>query len=191
MLSRQCLHELFNTRPLQNKIAFLDVDLDTITPLDPEDRPQSILSEIESLFPKRRDVFCQPDLNRKFRTEAFARLKQIQRRSRLRQEESRTASMRNAGGQGAMVVPEDGFDEEPTTEQCLPEEREILADSGADYRLLCTNALMAFLGRMYSKKHSFYTHCTETQITSPKKPGTWSSTLNRPVPVTRTWKCKP
>jgi hypothetical protein len=64
MLSRQCLHELFNNtlpeRPLQNKIASLDVDLDTITPLDPEDRPQSILTEIESLFPKRRDVFYQP-----------------------------------------------------------------------------------------------------------------------------------
>jgi len=49
-------------RPLQKEIASLGVDLDTITSLDPEDRPESILKEIESLFPKRQDVFYQPDL---------------------------------------------------------------------------------------------------------------------------------
>ena len=107
--------------------------------------------------------------------------------------------MRNAGGQGAMVVPEDGFDEEPTTEQCLAEEREILADSGADYFDDVFCALVSAQGIPWPDipaKSILFVRTAPRRKSHPQRSlSTWSSTLNRPVkishPVTRIWKCKP
>jgi hypothetical protein len=143
---------------LQKQIASLGVDLDTITPLDPEDRPESILKEVESLFPKRQDVFYQSEPNQKLRTDAFARLKLMRRRSRQRQYEDWTASMVGIRDQEAIVVREDGCGEEPSLEESLAEEHRNLRDAVADYYdsvVLALEALKAFLGRTYQQKAFF------------------------------------
>ena len=94
----------------------------------------------------------------KLRTEAFARLKQMQRRSRQRQYEDWTAPMVRARDQAAIVVPEDGAAKSKAQRNASRKNISNLRDAVADDydSVVCAlEALKAFLGRTYQQKSFF------------------------------------